>query len=66
MQIISYNFNGINDMYLAVNTTDDFLYESENARVWKKLFKPIPTGNLVSVYPKNAKEWYFGGSSGLY
>ena len=63
-QVISYNFGGT-DAYLMVNS-DNFMYESENARVWKKTFKPLKSGQLFSVYPKNAHEWYFGGSSGLY
>ena len=57
---------GLNDIYLIVNAFDNFIYQSENGRVWKKQFKPILTGNIETIYPKNIREWYFGGSTGLY
>ena len=46
---------------------DGYLYSSENCRIWKKQFRPVPApAQLRAVYPKNAHEQYFGASTGLY
>lgn len=46
---------------------DGYLYSSENCRIWKKQFRPAPaSAQFRAVYPKNAREWYFGASTGLY
>lgn len=65
-QITSYNFTGMADTYLMANTLDGYLYNSENARVWKKMFAPAPTPQLCAVYPQDSREWYFGAATGLY
>lgn len=66
-QIVSYNFSGGVDAYLMANALDGYIYGSENCRVWKKQFRPAPSSALLrAVYPQNAREWYFGASTGLY
>ena len=66
-QVTSYSFGSGIDTYLIANMLDGYLYSSENCRIWKKQFRPVPaSARLCAVYPKNAREWYFGASTGLY
>lgn len=51
--------------YVMAGSPDAYIYRSASGRVWRRFFAPasVPT---TSVVPKNAREWYFATSAGLY
>jgi len=64
-QVTSNEFGGTVKYWMA-NAVDNFLYSSDNCRIWKKEFRPVSSGSLNSLYQRNSREWYFGLDSGLY